>query len=137
MDESMELPVYPGNRHYISVDAGGRITDGWSDGPHPERETAGGVCLREDGGYQFRLAPDSEDNPPLHTTDDIPLYRWDGEKAVERTTEEIEADRAAIPTPPPSETEQLKAKVAVLEAEKAERAELEAMAAAIERGLSM
>lgn len=126
-----------GNKHYITVDTSGHITDGWSDGPHQGRETEGAILLREDGGYQFRLWPDGEENPPLYTDDGIPLYRWDGERVVERTAEEIEADRAAIPEPPPSETEQLKAKVAALEAEKAERAELEAMAAAIERGLSV
>ncbi|MDE5893288.1 MAG: hypothetical protein K2H45_10235 [Acetatifactor sp.] len=81
------------NRHYITTDAQGRITDGWSDGPHPDRDTTGAICINEQSGYQFRLFPDGEENPALYTTDGIPLYRWDGEKVVVRTEEEIGLDR--------------------------------------------
>lgn len=81
------------NKHYITTDAQGRITSGWSDGPHPDRETSGAICINEQGGYQFRLFPGGEENPLLYTVDGIPLYRWDGESAVPRTAEEIEADR--------------------------------------------
>lgn len=97
-------------KHYITTDAQGRITDGWSDGPHPGRDTSGAVCINEQGGYQFRLAPGGEENPPLFTIDGIPLYRWDGEKVLPRTAEEIEADRV-----PPLETAQA-AKLAELSA---------------------
>ena len=48
--------------------------------------------------------------------DGIPLYRWDGEQAVPRSEEEIAADRAAIPAPPPSAQEQLRADVDFLAA---------------------
>ncbi len=81
------------NRHYIITDAQGRVTDGWSDGPHPDRDTAGAICINEQGGYQFRLFPGGEENPALYTMDGIPLYRWDGTQAVRRRSEEIEADR--------------------------------------------
>ena len=40
--------------------------------------------------------------------DGVPLYRWDGESAVPRTADEIEADRVAMPEPPPSVQEQLR-----------------------------
>lgn len=99
------------NKHYIATDTQGRITDGWSDGPHPDRDATGAICINEQGGYQFRLFPGGEENPPLYTMDGIPLYRWDGESAVPRTEEEIEADRAAIPAPPPSAQEQLRAEL--------------------------
>ena len=89
------------NKHYITTDVKGRITDGWSDGPRPDRETAGAVCINEQGGYQFRLFPGGEENPALYTVDGVPLYRWDGEKVLPRTAEEIEADRV-----PPLETAQ-------------------------------
>ena len=89
------------NKHYITIDAQGRIADGWSDGPHPERDTSDTICINEQGGYQFRLSPDGEENPPLRTIDGIPLYRWDGERAVRRTDEEVMADRV-----PPLETVQ-------------------------------
>ena len=85
-------PAY--NRHYIAVDEQGRIVDGWSDGPHPGRDTSGAICIDGEGGYQFRLLPGGEETPPLSAEDGVPLYRWDGETAVPRTMEEIEADRA-------------------------------------------
>ena len=104
------------NRHYITTDNQGRITSGWSDGPLPDRDTAGAICINEEGGYQFRLLPGGEENPPLYTMDGIPLYKWDGEQAIPRTEEEIAADRAAIPEPPPSPQEQLRADVDFLAA---------------------
>ena len=82
------------NRHYIAVDGQGLITSGWSDGPHPDRDATNAICINEQGGYQFRLSPGGEENPPLYTMGGVPLYRWDGELAVPRTAEEIEAERA-------------------------------------------
>jgi len=102
-------PVY--NRHYITIDAQSCVTDGWSDGPHHDRETSGAICINEQGGYQFRLTLDGEENPPLYTMDGIPLYRWDGEQVQLRTKAELEAERAAIPEPPPSAQEQLRADI--------------------------
>ena len=43
----------------------------------------------------------------LYTMDGIPRYRWDGTQAVERTEEELEADRAARPAPPPTTSERV------------------------------
>ena len=103
------------NKHYIKTDDRGRIVDGWSNGPHPEKDTAGKtVCINPKGGYQFRLViggAQTEENPPLWTMDGIPLYKWDGEAVQRRTEEEIEADRAMIPPAPPSEMEKLRADV--------------------------
>ncbi|MDE5703326.1 MAG: hypothetical protein K2H70_00725, partial [Bacteroidales bacterium] len=87
--------------HYITVDERGRITGGWSNGPHRDRDTSGAVCISEQGGYQFRLHPEGEENPPLFTEGGISLYRWDGEQAVPRSEAEIDADRAALPAPAP------------------------------------
>ncbi len=94
-------------RHYIAIDAQGRITSGWSDGPQRDRDTTGAVCINEAGG---------EENPPLYTEDGIPLYRWDGERVVRRSEEEVQADRAALPAPAPSEQERLRADVDFLAA---------------------
>ena len=99
------------NKHYIATRPDGAITDAWSDGPHPKRDTAGAICINEQGGYQFRLYPDGEENPPIYDMDGIPLYKWDGSQVIRRTYEEIEADRAAIPAPPPSTQERLRADV--------------------------
>lgn len=107
------------NKHYILTDDQSRITDGWSDGPHPNRDTAGAICVNEKGEYQFRISfcsgysyPDgkeitveSAENPSLYTLDGIPLYKWDGEVAIWRTEEEIEADRAAMPAPEETPTQ--------------------------------
>lgn len=102
------------NKHYIITLADGAITDAWSDGPHPEKDTAGAVCVNKKGGYQFRMLVTfftdahgvpwhqrTEENPPIYTMDGIPLYKWDGSQVVPRTEAEMEADRAAIPEPPP------------------------------------
>lgn len=104
------------NKHFITTDAEGRVTDGWSEGPNPGRDISGAVLLTDQGGYQFRLAPDGEENPSLLTEDGIPLYRWDGERVVRRSEEEVQADRAAIPVPAPSEQERLRADVDFLAA---------------------
>jgi len=98
-----ELPDFEQmyNCHYITVDEQDRIIDGWSDGPHLERDTTSAICINEQGGYQFRLEPTGEENPPLYTMDGIPLYKWDREQVIRRTEDEIEADRT-----PPLETVQ-------------------------------
>ncbi len=104
------------NKHYITTDTKGSITNGWSDGPRPDLDTTNAICINDTGGYQFRLFPGGEENPPIYTMDSIPVYKWDGEKAVRRLDEEIEADRAAIPEPAPSEMERIRADVDFLSA---------------------
>lgn len=99
------------NKHYISIDTQGRIISGWSDGPHRNLDIANAICISEQGGYQFRLFPGGEENPPLYTMDGIPLYRWNGEIVILRSEEEIAAEHAAIPEPSPSPQEQLRADV--------------------------
>ncbi len=99
-----------------TTDEQNRIISTWSDGPHPDRDTTNAIRINDKGGYQFRLFPDGEENPAIYTMDGIPLYKWDGEKVVLRTSEEIEADRAAIPEPPPSELERIRADVDFLAA---------------------
>ena len=108
------------NKHYIKPDSSNRIIDCWSDGPHPDRDTTDAICISDKGGYQFRLFPDGEENPSLYDADGIPLYKWDGQAVKPRTAEEIAADRAAIPAPPPSEMELLRQEVAKLSVENAQ-----------------
>ena len=111
-------PIY--SSHYVAIRSDGTITDAWSDGPHPKKDTTNAICINEQGEYQLRLYifypwlnshMRTEENPPIYDMDGIPLYKWDGEQVVPRTEEEIEADRAAIPAPPPSAQEQLRADV--------------------------
>ena len=108
------------NKHYIKPDSSNRIIGCWSDGPHPDRDTTDAICISDKGGYQFRPFPDGEENPSLYDADGIPLYKWDGQAVVKRTAEEIAADRAAIPAPPPSEMELLRQEVAKLSVENAQ-----------------
>lgn len=100
------------NHHYIRTDASGNIVEGWSDGPFNRREaTEDDICINDKGGYQFRLSPDGEENPPMFDSDMIPLYKWTGSEIVRRTQDEIEADRLAFPEPPPTAQDKLEAQV--------------------------
>lgn len=129
MSTEVGMPMFY-NRHYIILDDKGRITDGWSDGPHPDRDATDAICIDTQGKYQFRMLVfraaqsadglcdesyhvETEENPPLYTMDGIPIYEYlaDKEEIVERTSEEIDADRAAIPAPPPSPQEQMRADI--------------------------
>ena len=99
----MDMMFY--NKHYITVDDQNRITGGWSDGPHPDRDTTGAICINEQGGYQFRLCPDGEENPALYEWEHMtPLYKYENGEVIRRTKEEIEADIAAIPVVEPEPT---------------------------------
>lgn len=81
------------NKHYIITDNHDLIVDGWSDGPHPAKDTTSAICISAEGGYQFRLSPDGEENPPLYTMDGIPLYKYIDDEIIQRTEEEIKQDR--------------------------------------------
>lgn len=119
MDTDMTTMPIIGNKHYISVDDQSRIIDLWSDGPHPEKDTTNAVCINEQGSYQVYLTINggrTEENPRWMDTDGIPLYKYGDGEVLPRTEEEISADRAAIPAPPPTAQEQLRADVDFLAA---------------------
>ena len=99
------------NKHYVTVDDQGRITSGWSDGPRPDKDASGAICINEQGGYQFRLFPGGEENPRLYTGDGIPLHKLVEGAVVARSEEEIRVDRAALPAPGPTAAERLEAQV--------------------------
>ena len=91
------------NKHYIRIREDGCIIDGFSDAFRQPSETD--ICINEQGGYQFRLFPGGEENPALYGWDYmIPLYKFEDGRVLQRTAEEIEADRAAVPeeTPVPN-----------------------------------
>lgn len=99
------------NKHYVTVDDQGRVTDGWSDGPFPGKDATGAVCITQQGGYQFRLTSAGEENPALYTREGIPLYKLADGQVTARTAEELAADRAAMPAPAPTAQEKLEAQV--------------------------
>ena len=71
-------------RHYLKVNEQGEITEGWSSGPHAERNTEGAVLLRETYSYQFRLKEGGEENPPLFDEEGRPLYVWKNERIIRK-----------------------------------------------------
>lgn len=80
------------NKHYITLNKRGEIINGFSNAFRQPAESD--ICINEQGSYQFRLFSDGEENPPLYDgMSMIPLYKWDGEKVVRRTDEELNADR--------------------------------------------
>ena len=82
------------NKHYIRIDENKNIINGFSDAFRQAESTD--ILINAEGGYQFRLFPDSEENPPLFNDMGIPLYKWDNAQVTKRTQKEIKAD-----TPPP------------------------------------
>lgn len=99
---------------YIQTDAEGRILrcDGGYTTPS---DLTDWTEIDEGTGDRYNLCQSHYFDGGLYTMDGIPRYRWDGSVAVERTEEELEADRAAITEPKPSKT--VEARLAALEAE--------------------
>lgn len=102
-------------RHYVLLRQDGAVTDGWSDGVKPELDTSGAVCINDHGGYQFEIVPGG-DGLPMCAGGGVPLYRWDGFQVVKRPAEAVAAELAALPAPPPTAQEQLRADVDYLAA---------------------
>ena len=92
---------------YIKVDDRNRIIR--CEGEYTLPANLDGWTLIEEGQPCDRLNLAQSHYFPggLCTMDGIPRYRWDGSAAVLRTEEELEADRAARPAPPPTTEEVL------------------------------
>ena len=100
-------------RVYVQTDERGRITavnssafvgDDW------------GTEIDQGYGDQYHHAQGNYFSQPIYTEDGIPRYKLVDGSPVERTEEEIAADRAAIPAPAPTAQEQLRADVDFLAA---------------------
>ena len=91
---------------YIQTDTEGRILR--CEGGYTTPSDLTGWTEIDDGtGDKYNLCQSHYFDGGLYTMDGIPRYRWDGTRAVERTEEELEADRAARPAPPPTTEEVL------------------------------
>lgn len=102
---------------YVYTDEKGRITrceGGYTIGNI--KDFAGWTLIDEGNGDRYNLCQSHYFDGGLYTEDGIPCYKLVDGKAVERTGEEIAADRAAIPAPPPTLQEQLRADVDFLAA---------------------
>lgn len=87
---------------YARLDGAGNITAINSSAFLPD--TTGWTLIDEGTGDRYHHAQGHYLPDGLHTSDGIPRYHWDGTQVIQRTEEEIEADRAAIPAPPISPT---------------------------------
>ena len=96
----------PKSKVYIQTDAEGRILrcDGGYTTPS---DLTGWLEIDEGYGDRYNLCQSHYFDGGLYTMDGIPRYRWDGTAAVERTEEELEADRAARPAQHPTTEEVL------------------------------
>lgn len=95
---------------YIQTDEQGRILR-CEGGVSTPSDLTDWIFIDEGYGGKYGLAQSHYFDGGLYTMDGIPRYRWDGTQAVERTEEELEADRAVRPEPEPTEQEQLRADV--------------------------
>ena len=87
---------------YIQVDEQGRITR--CEGEYTLPSDLTDWILIEEGEPcdKLNLAQSHYFDGGLSTTDGILRYKWDGSAVVLRSDEELEADRAARPAPPPT-----------------------------------
>lgn len=84
----------PKSHVYIKTDKQGRITR--CEGEYTLPSDLDGWTLIEEGQPcdRLNLAQSHYFDGGLYTMDGIPRYKWDGTQAVERTEDEIEAERA-------------------------------------------
>ena len=96
----------PKSKVYIRTDEKNRITH-CEGGCTTPSDLTGWIFIDEGSGDRYGLCQAHYFPGGLYATDGIPRYKWDGSAAVLRTEEELEADRAARPAPPPSTEEVL------------------------------
>ena len=75
-----------------------------------------GVEIDQGVGDKYHHAQGNYFPVGIYSEDGIPRYKLVDGKPMERTVEEIEADRAAIPAPPPTAQEQMRADIDFLAA---------------------
>ena len=104
----------PKSKVYIQTDAEGRIIR-CEGGYTTPSDLTDWTEIDEGIGARYNLCQGNYFDGGLYTMDGIPRYSWDGEKAVLRSDEALEADRSAIQEPKPSKT--VEARLTALEAE--------------------
>lgn len=104
MDEEMKSKVY------VQTDDQGRITR-CEGGYTTPADLTGWVQIDEGYGDAYNLCQSNYFPKPLYTEDGIPRYKLEDGQPIERTPDEIAADRAAIPAPPPTAQEQMRADI--------------------------
>lgn len=126
----IEMPPLEPYHVYVQVDEQGRIIAINSSAFVPAEW---GTEIDSGFGDKYHHAQGNYFTDGLYTSDGIPRYKLVDGAAQERTEEEIEADRAAIPAPPPTIEERLEA----LESGGSSSADVwDEMAAAVREGVN-
>lgn len=94
----------PKSKVYIQTDTEGRILR-CEGGYTTPADLTDWTYIDEGTGDRYNLCQSHYFDGGLYTLDGIPRYCWDGSEAVQRTEEEIEADRAAMPVPEETPTQ--------------------------------
>ena len=96
----------PKSKVYIQTDDQGRILrcDGGYTTPS---DLTDWTKIDEGIGDKYNLCQSHYFADGLHTMDGIPRYRWNGSEAILRSDAELDADRAALPAPPPTTDERI------------------------------
>ena len=95
---------------YIQTDTAGCIIR-CEGGYTTPSDLTGWIEIDEGTGDKYNLCQSHYFDGGLYTMDGISRYRWDGSAAVLRTEEELEADRANIPEPAPTQLDRIEAQV--------------------------
>ena len=93
---------------YVMTDRQGRITR-IEGGYTTPADLTGWMQIDEGTGDKYNLCQVHHFPDGIYTADGIPRYKLVDGQAVERTEDEIAADRAAIPAPPPTQEDRLSA----------------------------
>ena len=96
----------PKSKVYIQTDTEGRILR-CEGGYTTPADLTDWTEIDEGTGDRYNLCQSHYFDGGLYTMDGIPRYRWDGSAAVLRSEDEMEADRAARPAPPPTTGERI------------------------------
>ena len=110
MEEILQEIEYPKSRVFILLDDNNRVTRIEGEYTLPQDLTDWIQIDEGYGGYNYNLAQTHYLDKPLMTDDGIFQYTYENDKVVERTAEEIEADREAVPIVP-TQMEQLESQV--------------------------
>lgn len=109
MEEILQEIEEPKSRVFILIDDNNRITRIEGEYTLPQ-DITDWIQIDEGYGDKYNLAQSHYLDKPLMTEDGIYQYKYENGEVVERTAEEIEADREAVPIVP-TQMEQLESQV--------------------------
>lgn len=109
MEEILQEIEYPKSRVFIFIDDNNRIIRIEGEYTLPQ-DLTDWIQIDEGYGDKYNLAQSHYLDKPLMTEDGIYQFKYSDGQIVERTAEEIEADREAVPVIP-TQMELLEAQV--------------------------